>query len=111
MRGDRRDPTTVGGSRSADEDKGSIPGLWRAPRGGGGEEEQSSAGTFSEAGGESAASSRDSGSAPSKGFLTEPPTASAAGNKFPCAYCGGKQHSVNKCFRKRAEDAEKALSA
>ena len=33
------------------------------------------------------------------------------GNKFPCAYCGGKRHSVDKCFRKRAEDAEKALSA
>ncbi len=34
-----------------------------------------------------------------------------SGNKFPCAYCGGKRHSVDKCFRKRAEDAEKALSA
>lgn len=32
------------------------------------------------------------------------------GNKFPCAYCGGKRHSVDKCLRKRAEDAEKALS-
>ena len=42
---------------------------------------------------------------------TSSTSAGTSGNKFPCAYCGGKRHSVDKCFRKRAEDAEKALSA
>ena len=38
------------------------------------------------------------------------PASGANNNKYPCAYCGGRRHSVDKCFRKRAEDAEKALS-
>ena len=39
------------------------------------------------------------------------PASGSNNNKYPCAYCGGRRHSVDKCFRKRAEDAEKALSA
>ena len=38
------------------------------------------------------------------------PPSGSNNNKYPCSYCGGRRHSVDKCFRKRAEDAEKALS-
>jgi hypothetical protein len=31
--------------------------------------------------------------------------------EYPCGYCGGLRHSTKKCYKRRAEEAEKALSA
>ena len=31
--------------------------------------------------------------------------------QYPCDYCGGQRHNSKKCFKRRAEAAEKALSA
>jgi hypothetical protein len=32
-------------------------------------------------------------------------------SQYPCDYCGGQRHSSKKCYKRRAEEAEKALSA